>query len=507
MVDSIRPATPQLQQTLATHETTPGESSRQPQVAQTKAITNPREQANVRGYMRDLFAPHKKIASPGATPAEAAAVRAHNDRIEQLADSRANRLLQEGEGEAAIRQTMDNAHRLDRYATTGTALVGGVPFSGVVAAQFAKPEIVSEATKYLFGEIENAVTKAAAEGGVGGMEAHFPDEFFQRLFQEAKKDSFFLKAPGDKLHDVMADSLKGKQPGKLQDAMEDALQIQTYLVRAVATNVASAALTVTNNPAAAAIVGKAGVPVGNYLAGLATAHLKHNAQNGRHERGEALLFGLKDSEPKDSFDQEEDWFNVYKAAKDGSLFSALGNGGERMGNMLLGATSNSLDALGKALTSANSIGGGYIGLGATFAARGAAQEYATSLVSSTAAKAAVGGTVNTVGTAAAFGVWAFVASLSSKLSDEGKAWMSDNNHAAPKAAIREAARSTGTSLSATGAQFRTGYGSAIESGNNLRQRITRPAAQANDLEAQVGDNATPLSDTGPNTGASNTASS
>ncbi|WLG62460.1 hypothetical protein PSH90_27050 [Pseudomonas sp. FP1762] len=176
---------------------------------------------------------------------------------------------------------MDNAHRLDRYTTTGTSLVGGLPFTGMVAAQFAKPEVVSKPTQYLFGEIENAVAKAAAEGG---MEAHYPDEFFQRLFQEAKDNSFFLKAPADKLHAAVADSLSEKNPGKLKDAMEDARQIQTYLVRAVATNVTSAVLTATNNAQHVETFNKVAVPVGNYLAGLATAHLKHSAQNGRHER-------------------------------------------------------------------------------------------------------------------------------------------------------------------------------------------------------------------------------
>ncbi|MCD5975164.1 hypothetical protein [Pseudomonas quasicaspiana] len=485
MVDSIRSHSPQLQLTQAHHDSDVAQGSRQPQQATpVKAITNPRERANVMAYMDDLFKHYEKRPSPNASPAERQAVTQHNASITRLARSRAERLLREGEDEASIRKTMDNAHRLDRYTTTGTSLVGGLPFTGMVAAQFAKPEVVSKPTQYLFGEIENAVTKAAAEGGVGGMEAHYPDEFFQRLFQEAKDNSFFLKAPADKLHAEVADSLSEKNPGKLKDAMEDARQIQTYLVRAVATNVTSAVLTATNNAQHVETFNKVAVPVGNYLAGVATAHLKHSAQNGRHERGEALLFALKDAEPKENLDDEEDWLNVYNAAKNGSIFSALGHGGERMGNMLLGATSNSLDALGKALTSANSLGGGYLGLGATFAARGAAQQYATDLVSGPIARSAVGGTVNTIGTATAFGIWAFVASLSSKLSDEGKAWMSDDNHAAPKAAATEAARGAGAYLSR---QLQEGYESASNGVSNLRQRNSRPAGtQPADIETQAG---------------------
>ncbi|MBD1552825.1 hypothetical protein [Pseudomonas typographi] len=422
--------------------------------------------------MEGLFEPYQKSDRPGA---------AHNGQIKALARSRADKLLSLGEDEAAIRKTMDNAHRLDRYATTGTALVGGVPFSGMVALQFAKPGVISGATQYLFGEIENAVAKAAAEGGVGGMEAHYPDEFFQRLFKEAKQDSFFLKPPAEKLHGALTDSLTQKQPGKLQEAMEDALQIQTYLARAFATNLTAAVLTATNKAAHVETFNKFAVPLGNYLSGLGTAHLKHKAQNGRHERGEALLFGLRDAEPKANFDEEEDWLNVYMAAKNGSLLSAMGHGGERMGNMLLGALGNSLDALGKALTSANSLGGGYVGLGLTFAARAAAQQAATALVSGAWQKAAVGGAVNFVGTGAAFGMWAFIASLSSKLSDEGKAWVNADNHAAPKAALGiRAAQQLQTETD----------------GGNLRQRTHRLRNLRGDLEAQVGDNALALSTLG-----------
>ncbi|WP_110949971.1 hypothetical protein [Pseudomonas bohemica] len=498
MVNSIGSPALQLQPIRDAHASSAAQGSQPSQApTQVREITDLRERANVHGYMREIFAHHEKRASHGAGADEVRAVHTHNARIRALADSRADRLLREGEDEAAIRKTMDSAHRLDRYATTGTALVGGLPFSGVVAAQFAKPEIVSKPTQYLFGEIENAVTKAAAEGGVGGMEAHFPDEFFQRIFQEAKDNSFFLKAPVDKLHDVMVDSFNEKHPGRLQEAMEDARQIQTYLMRAVATNVTSFVLTATNNSQHVETFNKFAVPLGNYVAGLATAHLKHSAQNGRYERGEALLFGLKDAEPKANFDEEEDWLSVYKAAKTGNILSAIGHGGERLGNMLLGATSNSLDAFGKALTSANSIGGGYIGLGATFAARGAAQQYATNLVSGAAVKSAVGGTVNTIGTATAFGIWAFVASLSSKLSDEGKAWLSDNKHAAPKAAVKDGVNATRTYLSE---QIQNGLSGV----NTLRQRIRQPRPQPDDLEAQVGGSATAMRNLGGNT-AANTA--
>jgi hypothetical protein len=488
MVDSIRSHSPQLQPPLIPElEAAPTHAAQQ--TAPVREISNPRERANVHAYMRDLFAPHEKRASHSASAEETRAVQTHNTRIRELADSRADTLLRLGEDEASIRQTMDNAHRLDRYATTGSSLVGGLPFTGMVAAQFAKPEVVNKPTEYLFGKIENAVAKAAAEGGVGGMEAHYPDEFFQRLFQEAKDNSFFLKAPADKLHDAMAESFKAKNPGKLQDALEDARQVQTYLLRAVATNVTSAVLTATNNAQHVETFNKFAVPLGNYVAGLASAHLKHSAQNGRHERGEALLFGLKDAEPKATLAEEEDWLNVYMAAKSGSIFSAIGHGGERMGNMLLGATSNSLDALGKALTSASSLGGGYVGLGATFAARGAAQQYATDLVSGAVAKSAVGGTVNTIGTATAFGIWAFVASLSSKLSDEGKAWMSENNHAAPKAAVKEGVKNSGAYLSA---QLQEGYNNVAGGVNNLRQRAIQQGPRGNDVETQAGENATRL---------------
>lgn len=442
-------------------------------------ITDPAERTAVRDYMRDRFAQYRLPVSPQATPAEADLARAQHEMLDSIADSRSERLLQEGENLAAIRSTMENAGRLDRYATHGTALVGGLPFTGVVAAQFAKPEIVSNVTKIVFGEIDNGLLKATAEGGVGGMEAHFPDEFFQRLFAEAKADAFFLKAPADKLHPDVARGLEAKQQGAIREALEDAKQIQTYLVGAVITGTVSASLRLSGRPEAADLFNKIAVPLRNYASGLATANLKHNAQTARQERGEALLFGLRDAGTSlDTTDQasvrrtlegEQDWFSVYKAAKQGSVLSAIGHGGQRLGNMLLGVPANALDAAGKALISANSFGGGYFGLGATFAARAAAERVGTNAVSGPAAQTIVGTSINTLGTGVAFGIWAFVASMTSTLSDKGKAWLNDDNHAKPKEALRSAPRALGNAA-LTGAQFGYGVGRA---GGHLGAQVAR----------------------------------
>ncbi|WP_437882039.1 hypothetical protein [Pseudomonas sp. LRF_L74] len=441
-------------------------TQRTAQTQAVRAITDPAERTAVRDYMRGHFAQYQLQTPANATDGEVRVARAQHHYLQLIADSRSERLLQEGENMAAIRTTMENARHLDRYATNGTAMVGGLPFTGVVAAQFAKPEIVDKVTNYVFGEIENGLLKAAADGAVGGMEAHFPDEFFQRLFAEAKADSFFLKPPLEKLHPELAMGLEQKKLGHLGEAMEDAKQIQTYLLGAVITGAVSAALTISGRTEAAELFNQIAVPLRNYISGLATANLKYNAQDSRQERGEALLFGLRDTDtvlsgsPDANTIQrlagEQDWLSVYKAAKEGSILSATRHGAERIGNSLWGAAANGLDAAGKAIISANSLGGGYVGLGATFAGRAAAQYAGTNALPSSSphARTVVGTTINTIGTGAAFGIWAFVASLTSKLSDEGKAWLNDDNHAKPKAAIRATPGAIGN-VALTGAQ--TGY--------------------------------------------------
>lgn len=467
-------------------------TQRTAQTQAVRAITDPAERTAVRDYMRDRFAQYELKPPANATDEEVRVARAQHHYLQLIADSRSERLLQEGEDMAAIRRTMENASRLDRYASNGTAMVGGLPFTGMVAAQFARPEIVDNVTNYVFGEIESGLLKAAADGAVGGMEAHFPDEFFQRLFAEAKTDSFFLKPPLEKLYPELAMGLEQKQKGHLGDAMEDAKLIQTYLIGAAITGTVSAALTLSGRTGAAELFNQVAVPLRNYVSGLATANLKHNAQNSRQERGEALLFGLRDASTVSGGSSdaniiqrlagEQDWFSVYKAAKEGNIFSAAGHGAQRMGNMLLGATANSFDAAGKALTSANSLGGGYVGLGATFAGRAAAQYAGTNAFSSPEARTIVGTTINTLGTGAAFGIWAFVASLTSRLSDEGKAWVNNDNHAKPKAAMRATPGAIGN-VALTGAQ--TGYDLG-RAGMNLGAEVGR---RGRDAGMELGRNA------------------
>jgi hypothetical protein len=383
-------------------------------------ITDLRERELVHAYVRDLFSPHLKQMPRSATVAQENAVNAHNSELKALADSRANTLLSEGQNKADIEAVMRNAFALDRYATTGTALVGGVPFTAVVAAQFADPKVTSMPTDFLLGFIKDDKTKndpvvrAATDGGVGGYEAHVPDEFFQRLFADAKENRFFLKPAENRLHSAIVASLAEKKLGALAEGLEDAKHIQAYLVGAVITNAIYVALVAGGYTEQAKAFEKWMVPLRNYIAGIVVAHWKHSAENSRHQRGEALLLGIKDAVPKDSVELERDWLDMYKAAQQGNVWSALGHGGERMADVVLSSSVNSLDALGKTLTSANSLIPGVIGLGATFAARSAAQQLASSAFSSPLKQAVAGRTVNTFGTGLAFGIWAFLASTTDK---------------------------------------------------------------------------------------------
>lgn len=148
-------------------------------------------------YVRDLLIPHRKQMPRGATFEHANAVEAHNKQLDDLADSRAHTLLSLGESKADISATMKNAFALDRYATSGTALIGGLPFTAVTAAQFAKPELVSAPTNFILRNIgspddqNNPLVERATNGAIGGLQAHYPDDFFQRFFADAKVERFF----------------------------------------------------------------------------------------------------------------------------------------------------------------------------------------------------------------------------------------------------------------------------------------------------------------------------
>jgi hypothetical protein len=485
MVNSITHQPLQLLPTLETPDTEAAGSARRAQGSTSaRAITDPHARQAAHAYVRDLARPHEKQMPRGATVEQANAIQAHNTQLVALAESRANTLLDLGESQADIAATMKNAFSLDRYGTSGTALVGGATFTGVVAAQFAKPNVVGKPTNFILRNIDNPALrehptfKASVAGAVGGMEAHYPDELVQRLFADAKEDRFFLKPPTEKLHDVMVASLDEKKLSTLQEGLEDAVQIQTYLARALATNIADAALIGAGHPETAAFVAKIAVPLGNYLSGFATAHWKHTSQNNRHERGEMLMLGIKDAEHKEHLDEEQDWLKVYMAAKEGSVWTAIGHGGERMGSALLGAASNGLDALGKTLTSANSLIPGGVGLGVTFAARSALQQMASDPFPSPLKKAIAGDAVNALGTGVAFGIWAFLAATTNPVSDAGKKAIND---------YRKPREATEDSATATGANIRARLENTPAQTPSLRRRIA-----PTDLEAQAGTDAMPM---------------
>ncbi|WP_223536918.1 hypothetical protein [Pseudomonas sp. GL-B-16] len=480
MVNSITGSIPQL---LPLHQAPDTEAAGAAQRTQgtkgataTPPITDPRERQAAHAYLRDLFSPHRMQMPRDATAEQANAIDAHNRQLDHLAESRADTLLSRGERKADIEAAMKNAFTLDRFATSGTAMVGGIPFAAVAVAQFAKPELVNAPTNFILRNIdknaeENPLVERTINGAIGGLESHYPDEFFQRLFADAKADRFFLKPPDSKLHDAMTASLAEKKPSLLGEVLEDAKQIQTYLAGAIVTNTISAALIAAGHPEKAEAIEKWAVPLRNYVAGFGTAHWKHSAENNRHQRGEALLLGIKDAEPKDNLNDEHEWLNVYMAAKQGSVWSALGHGGERMADVLLGSAVNSLDALGKALTSANSLGPGVIGLGATFAARSVAQYVASAAFTSPLKQAVIARTINALGTGVAFAVWAALAAVTDPVSNAGKNAVND---------YRKSRGTAPDSATTTGANVRARIENTAAGSASLRRRPVRSA----DLEAQ-----------------------
>lgn len=480
MVNTINSNLPSA---LPLYQPAPAEAAGATQRAQVMTgptvITDPRERQAVHTYIRDLFIHHEMRMPRGASAEQTDAVNDHNQKLRDLAQSRADTLLDMGERRADIEAVMRNAFTLDRYATSGTALVGGLPFTAVTAAQFANPNLTVAPTNFVLRNIanrhvrENPLVRNGIDGAVGALEAHVPDEFFQHLFADAKADRFFLKPDDSKLHDVITASLGDKRLSTFEEGLEDLKQIQTYLARAITTNVISAVLIGTGHPEKAELFEKYAVALGNYAAGFATAHWKHSAENSRYQRGEALLLGIRDAEPNRSLHDEREWLNVYMAAKQGSVWTALAHSGARMGDMLLSASVNSLDALGKALTGANSLVAGGVGLGGSLAARSVAQTVTSAQFSSPLKQAVAGRTVNAFGTGVAFGIWAFLAATTHPISAAAKNAV--NEYRKPSGTASDRATSTGINLQASIA----GTGS---SSSSLRRRSVRLA----DAEAQSG---------------------
>lgn len=420
-------------------------------------ITPAQRQENNRAQIQDhLDAMFQKYRKPTALPPDASAedhakVAEHNRKIDALVASRAELLASEGEDLESVCRTLDNARYLDKVSTSGSSFVAGLPFALVAVAQHLSPNLVEAPAKMLtsLAGTSSPVAEAAAQGLIGSLQAVVADQISTASQNEMNKDSLFLKAPEEKLHDVMVEALKDKEPKQLRQAADGAAEMQTFSARNVLRNgldthlssnanqpglSPQAQTTATANAANSKV---AITSIGGVLAGMGTGHLARMREERNDLRDAAQIFARKDAEPKENIADERDWYETYKAAKDTSSKSMLSHGASRVGNAAIGTLSSTLEGVRSLGTARSVLANG--GFSAVFSGVSAAQKAATAPISNPLAKAAVDNAINLVGSAAAFGAYGAMGAVGQKIADKAAEWYDKDNHAAPKAAVRDTA--------------------------------------------------------------------
>lgn len=410
-------------------------------------------QREIHEHLDGMFQKYRKPTTlpPDASAEDHAKVAEHNRKIDALVSSRAELLASEGEDLDSVRRTLDNAHALDSKSTSGSSFVAGLPFALVAVAQHLNPNLVEAPAKMLtsLAGTTSPVAEAAAQGLVGALEAVVADQISTAAQNEMNKDLLFFKASEDNLHDVMVEALKDKEPGQLTQAGTGAAEMQTFSVRNVLRNGLDTHLSSQANqpglrPEAqaaattkAANAGTAITSAGGVLSTMGSAHLARMREEKSGLRDAAQIFARKDAEPKENLADERDWYETYKAAKDTSWMSMASHGASRLGNAAMGTLSSTLDGVRSLGTARSVLANG--GFAATFSGVSAIQKAATAPISNPLAKAAVNNAINLVGSATAFGVYGAMNAVGQKVADKASEWYDKDNHAAPKAAVRDTA--------------------------------------------------------------------
>ncbi len=457
-------------------------------------------QREIHEHLDGMFQKYRKPTTlpPDASAEDHAKVAEHNRKIDALVSSRAELLASEGEDLDSVRRTLDNAHYLDNKSTSGSSFVAGLPFALVAAAQHIYPNLVEAPAKMLttLAGTNSPVAEAAAQGLVGALEAVVTDQISTAAQNEMNEDLLFLKAPEDKLHDVMVDALKDKEPSLLRQAGDGAAEMQTFTARNVLRNgldihlsseasqpglrpEAQAAATTNAANSRTAITSAGGV-----LATMGTAHLARMREEKSGLRDAAQIFARKDAEPKENLADERDWYETYKAAKDTSFKTMAGHAASRVGNAAMGTLSSTLEGVRSLGTARSVLANG--GFAATFSGVSAIQQAATASISNPLVKAGVSNTINLVGSAAAFGVYGAMNAVGQKVADKASEWYDKDNHAAPNAAARQAMESTRNGANHAIEATRNGVNHAIEATRNGANQAMESARNGIDSALATG---------------------
>lgn len=463
------------------------ESSRAAEVDHAQRREQNRQE--IQHHLHTLFDAYRKPTTlpPDASAQDHADVTEHNQKIDELVAARAKVLADNDEDLASVRETMDKAKNLDKWTTSASSLVAGIPFAAVAVAQHLKPSLLTAPAQML---ASSPLARAAIESAIAGAQAGIADQASTAFQKEMNEDSLFLKVPSEKLHDVMVQALEKKEPNLARKAADGATTIQTFNMRNVVRNSVDVGMATKRQgelspqqlaqaTSQAASVKTSFTAVGGLAAGVGTGHWTRSKEESQGLRGEALLFARKDANPKDNLEDETDWLDTYRAAKDAGWKSMASNGMSRVGNATLGSLSNTLEGARSVLTGGSVLTNG-VALSGGFGLTGLAQKGLSDLVSDPLAKAAVDNATNLVGSGMTFTAYGASAAAGQTLADKGQEWLDKDNHAAPKAAGRQAIESTRNVANQALASTRNGanqaLGATAEGLRNLRDATSSALA-------------------------------
>ncbi|SOQ07278.1 type III effector HopAA1-1 [Pseudomonas syringae pv. persicae] len=426
-----------------------------------------REINAIADYLTDhVFAAHKL---PPADSADGqAAVDVHNAQITALIETRASRLHFEGETPATIADTFAKAEKLDRLATTASGALRAAPFAMASLLQYMQPAInkgdwLPAPLKPLTPLISGALSGAMDQVGT-------------KMMDRATGDLHYLSASPDRLHDAMAASVKRHSPSLARQVLDTGVAVQTYSARNAVRTVLAPAL--ASRPAVQGAVDLGVSMAGGLAANAGFSNRLLSVQSRDHQRGGALVLGLKDKEPKAQLSEENDWIEAYKAIKSASYSGAALNAGKRMAGLPLDMATDAMGAV-RSLVSASSLTQNGLALAGGFAGVGKLQEMATKNITDPATKAAVSQLTNLAGSAAVFAGWTTAALTTDPAVKKAESFIQDTVQSTASSTTGYVADQTvklaktvkdmgGEAITHTGASLRNTV-------NNLRQRPAREA--------------------------------
>ncbi|RMO89999.1 Type III effector HopPtoA1Pma [Pseudomonas syringae pv. philadelphi] len=344
-------------------------------------------------YLNDhVFAAHRLPVDD--INADQDVVHAHNVEIGKIISARAIRLLDEGETALSIGETFAKAEKFDRMATAASGALRATPFAAASVLQYMQPAInkgdwLPTPLKPLAPLVSGALSGVMDQVGTGVM-------------NRATGDLHYLSTAPEKLHDVMAASVKRHAPGVMRQAADLGIAVQTYTVRNALRTVLAPAL--ASKPAVQGAVDISVSAAGGLVANAGFSERMHTVQARDHLRGGAFVLGIKDKQPKTDLSEETDWLDAYRAIKSASYSGAALNAGKRVAGLPLDVATDGLKAV-RSLVSATSLMQNGLVMAGGFAGVGKLQEMATKNITHPATKAAVSQLTNLAGSAPVFAGW------------------------------------------------------------------------------------------------------